>query len=272
MKKIVGYIATLFVIGHLLGQGLEREIVVPLSDPGERGKLDVNQVNGSITVDGYGGSEVIIKAIYKDYKEKDKDKNKRNPPPGMKRIASTPAQIRAREEDNHVEVETESWKRKMDLEIKVPENFDLHLHTVHGDILVNNVDGEMEISGVNGKINIDELQGSAVCNTVNGDVVVRFTDVEERTPMSFVTLNGNVDVTLPSKAQVLAKMKSDRGEIYSDFDMEIVVKDAEVRRGNDCDCEYEVSLNSWTYGEINGGNTEFTFKNMNGDILIRKGS
>ena len=272
MKKLVGFIATLFVLGHLMGQGLEREIVVPLSDPGERGKLEVNQVNGGIVVNGYGGTEVIIKAIYKEYKEKDKAKSKRNPPPGMKRIASTPAQIRAREEDNYVEVETESWKRRMDLEIKVPENFDLHLHTVHGDILINNVEGEMEVSGVNGRISIEELQGSAVCNTVNGNVVVRFKELEERTPMSFVTLNGDVDVTLPASAKVLAKMKSDRGEIYSDFDMEVIVKDAEVRRGNDCDCEYEVSLNSWTYGEINGGSTEFTFKNMNGDILIRKGS
>ncbi len=258
--------------GATWGQEVERQIVVPLSSPGERGRLEVNQVNGSITVTAYDGEEVIIDAVIRENsrRNREKDNDRRTPPPGMKRINSNPAQITAREKDNKVEVDTESWKRRTDLEIKVPSNFDLNLHTVHGEIDVTNIEGEMEISGVNGGVRLDEVSGSAVCNTVNGSIVVRFKETEAQAPMSFVTLNGNVDVTLPGGSKLLAKMKSDRGEIFSDFEMDIVAKNPEVRRGGDCDCEYEVSLNAWTYGEINGGGPEFTFKNMNGDILIRK--
>ncbi len=270
--RVKFFLGCLLLAIGLQAQDLKRQIVVPLSSPGERGSLIVGQVNGSITVTAYEGEEVIIDATYRENsKNKDKDKGRGNPPPGMKRIESTPAQIRAREDDNEVEVETESWKRKMDLAIKLPANFDLNLHTVHGDIEVRDIDGEMEISGVNGGIKLDEISGSAVCSTVNGDVVVRLNSIENDVPMSFVTLNGNVDVTIPGDAKVLAKMKSDRGEIFSDFDMSMIAKEPEVRRGSDCDCEYEVSLNAWTFGEINGGGAEFTFKNMNGDILIRKG-
>ena len=90
--------------------------------------------------------------------------------------------------------------------------------------------------------------------------------------MSFVTLNGDVDVTLPSIAKITAKMKSDRGDIYSDFDMETEVTREEIKKGDDCDCEYEVSINSFVVGKINGGGPDYTFKNMSGDIIIRKGN
>lgn len=260
-----------FVIGShvLFAQNVfSEQVVVPLSSPGERGRLEVNQINGSISVEGYDGKEVIINAVTS---KKEEDRKGKNPPPGMKRIASNPVELRATEDHNEVNVNTESWKRRMDLTIKVPTNFDLQLHVVHGEIEVSNIEGEMEISGVNGGIELDQISGSVVCNTVNGEVNARFVEITDGVPMSFVTLNGNVDVTLPAKAKVLTKMRSERGEIYSDFDMDMTTSKPKITRGEDCDCEYEVSINSWVYGTINGGTSEFTFKNMNGDILIRKG-
>lgn len=257
----------------LLGQeNLDEKLVVPLSDPGERGQLEVNQVNGDIIIEGYNGKEVIINAKSSPNGEGERKEKHRTAPPGMKRISTNQLQITAREDDNQVEIDTQSWKRRTDLNIKVPTNFDLHLHTVHGIIDVKNVNGEMEVSGVNGGISLDEINGSAVCNTVNGDVVVRFKEITTEIPMSFVTLNGNVDITFPGEAGISAKMKSERGEIYTDFDMDTENGKPQVKRGDDCDCEFEISVNSWTFGDINGGGAEMTFKNMNGDILIRKRS
>lgn len=254
-------------------EDLNEKLVVPLSDPGAPGELEVNQINGDIYVEGYDGQEVIIDATFRsNSKNKEKGKDK-SAPPGMKRIASNPVKISARENDNEVSVQTESWKSRTDLKIKVPTNFDLHLHTIHGVIDVKSINGTLEISGVNGGISLDEISGSVVCNTVNGEVNVRFVEIEPDTPMSFVTLNGNVDVTLPATSNVSAKMKSERGEIYTDFDLNMKSGEPQVKRGGDCnDCNYEITINPWVYGEINNGGAEFTFKNMNGDILIRKRS
>ncbi len=251
--------------------GISEKLVVPLSSPGEAGKLKVSQINGDIFVEGYSGQEIIIEATFRsNNQEKEREKDK-SAPPGMKRIASNPAKITAKENGNVVSVNTESWKKWTDLKIKVPSNFDLDLHTIHGEIDVRSIQGAMEISGVNGGVNLDEISGSAICNTVNGPVNVRFVEIDTDTPMSFVTLNGNVDVTLPGSASVTAKMKSDQGEIYTDFDMEMKSGNNQVKRGRDCDdCNYEISINSWVFGNINSGGPEFTFKNMNGDILIRK--
>lgn len=251
--------------------GISEKLVVPLSSPGQSGELKVNQINGHIYVEGYDGQEVIVEATFQsNNQEKEREKD-RSAPPGMKRIASNPAKITAKESDNVVSVNTESWKKRTDLNIKVPSDFDLHLHTIHGEIDVRSVQGAMEISGVNGGVSLDEISGSVVCNTVNGAVNVRFVEIDDDTPMSFVTLNGNVDVTLPGSASVTAKMKSDQGEIYTDFDMAMQSGKNQVKRGGDCDdCNYEISINSWVFGDINQGGPEFTFKNMNGDILIRK--
>lgn len=273
MKKIL---IISFLIGSLSAMaqdGVNEKLAVPLSSPGERGLLEVNQINGDIYVEGYNGQEVIIEASFQSNNEEEERKRDRSAPPGMKRIASNPAKITAKENDNVVSVNTESWKKRTDLTIKIPSNFDLNLHTIHGVIDVKSVDGAMEISGVNGGLNLDEISGSVVCNTVNGPVNVRFVEMDDDAPMSFVTLNGNVDVTLPASAKVSAKMKSDQGEIYTDFDMEMKSGNNQVKRGRDCDdCNYEITINPWVFGEINSGGPEFTFKNMNGDILIRKRS
>lgn len=273
MKKV-------FILYFLIGswvamaqEGINEQLVVPLSSPGETGELKVNQINGDIYVEGYDGQEVIIDATFRSNNEEKEREKDRSAPPGMKRISSNPVKITAKEDNNVVNVNTQSWKRRTDLKIKVPSNFDLHLHTIHGVIDVTSVQGTLEVSGVNGGIKLDEISGTVVCNTVNGEVNVRFVKIDSDTPMSFVTLNGNVDVTLPGSANVSTKMKSDQGEIYTDFDMEMKSGKPQVKRGRDCDdCNYEISINPWVFGEINNGGPEFTFKNMNGDILIRKRS
>lgn len=271
--KILIWIGLWFGAFTLMAQDqMSERLVVPLSAPGDAGKLKVSQINGDIYVEGYDGQEVIIAATFKSTGNEDRNKHK-STPPGMKRIESNPVKISARENNNIVSVETQSWKRRTDLVIKIPAAFDLELHTVHGTIDVKSVTGVMEVSGVNGSIAMDEVSGSVVCNTVNGQVEVRFVEVEPDTPMSFVTLNGNVDVTLPTNVKLSAKMKSDQGEIYTDFDMKMKTGEPTVKRGGDCsDCNYEIVINPWVFGDINNGGPEFTFKNMNGDILIRKRS
>ena len=126
----------------------------------------------------------------------------------------------------------------------------------------------MDLSGVNGGITLTNISGSVVSNTVNGEVKVTLLKATPGEPMSFVTLNGNVDVTLPAATKATTKMKSDQGDIYTDFDMDMERSKTNVKREEG---KYEVSINQWVYGKINGGGPEYTMKNMNGNIIVRKG-
>lgn len=249
-------------------QDFNEKLVVPLSKPGSPGKLEVGQVRGDITITAYDGNEVIVEATAKSGDDDcDSCGDRRTPPAGMKRIASSSVELEASENNNKVEIETNSWKKPIDLDIQLPANFDLEVSTVYGHIKVTGVKGAMEISGVNGPLTLTDVSGSIVCNTVNGAVTANLKQVTPNEPMSFVTLNGDVDITFPGSVKAKAKMKSDRGEIFTDFDM-TVDSSPEVKSSDDDN--YRVSINSWVYGEINGGGPEFTFKNMNGDIIIRK--
>ncbi|KAJ1442307.1 hypothetical protein B484DRAFT_426868 [Ochromonadaceae sp. CCMP2298] len=215
-------------------QDFNEKLVVPLSNPDARGKLEVGQVRGDIKIETYDGKEVIIVATAAGDKDDDchgcdDDNEKRSAPAA---------------------------------------NFDLKVSTVHGKIDVKGVNGQMEVSTVHGPLTFTDISGSIVCNTVHGDVTANFKKVSANEPMSFVTLHGNVDVTFPSNVKATTKMKSDRGEIFTDFDMAVENSKPETKSADKGG--YKVSINAWVYGEINGGGPEYTMKNMHGDIIIRK--
>jgi hypothetical protein len=66
-----------------------------------------------------------------------------------------------------------------------------------GPVHVEGVRGPVEISHSNGSITVLDASGSAVVATSNGSIDVRLTSVTPDVPMSFITSNGNVDLTLP---------------------------------------------------------------------------
>lgn len=104
-------------------------------------------------------------------------------------------------------------------------------------------------------------------------LLVTFDLITPDKSMSFSSLNGNIDVTLPSTVKAKVAMRTDNGDIYSDFDILLdqssrqpAVEDTRGKGGR-----YRVRFDKATYGSINGGGPEFHFKNFNGNIYIRKG-
>jgi hypothetical protein len=80
-------------------------------------------------------------------------------------------------------------------------------------------------------------------------------------------------VTLPADAKARLKMKSDRGDVYTDFDVKLdpssnaptVQEDNRGRGGR-----YRVRIDRTLTGTINGGGPEMQFTSYNGNIYIRK--
>jgi len=269
----------LIVIGIIIGvqltaQNYEEKLVVPLSKPSSKGSLDVGLIMGSIKVEGYNGKEVIVtaKAIDKEghkehHNKRDNDKSDLT---GLKKINSNGFKLDIEEKDNHVEISSDHFNKRIDLEIKVPRNFSLELATVNnGNIYVSNVEGSHEISNVNGKIEMYAISGSVVAATVNGKLVVEFDKVTPNTPMAFAGMNKNIDLTLPPGTKATLKMDSKMGDIYTDFDAEMVKSGPEIKKSTNGGV-YKVSVSQTVTAKLNGGGPEFKFKNFNGDIIVRK--
>lgn len=268
----------------------KEQLTVPLSEPGKPFKLNVGLVNGSIKVVSYEGKDIVIDVQSGSTTDKKARKagrdggvnvnvnvntnvnNEKNNSGGMKRInAGNNFDVSAEEKNNRVTVHSDSWKGAITLTIKVPQSeAGLKLHTVNdGDIDVTNVNGELEISNTNGAIHLTNVSGSVVANTVNGSVVATFKSIDTKAAMAFSTLNGNVDVTFPATFKGNVKLKTDMGEMYTDFDIETDRSQAKVNRTNQGGM-YRVSTDNWIYGKINGGGPEIMMKNMTGNIYIRK--
>lgn len=242
------------------------QIAVPLSNPGEPGKLNIGIVRGSITVTGYDGQEVLV-----SYGGDLENEGQEVTQDGLRRISSNSVGFEVTEDDNEVDIDGASPQQEVNFEVTVPRNFALKLSTVNGgELVVENVVGEMELSNVNGDITLRNVGGSALVNTVNGDIEATFQNITPDKPMAFSNLNGDIDVTLPAGTQMTAKMKSEWGEVFTDFEMDIRRSDQENVKSSSDDGVYKVSINNWIYGSINGGGPEYLFKSMRGDIYIRR--
>ena len=70
--------------------------------------------------------------------------------------------------------------------------------------------------------------------------------------MAFSTLNGDVTVTLPADTKANLKVKSDNGDVFSDFDIDIDKTPAKVDKVTEPGL-YKIKKDDWIYGKINGG-------------------
>ena len=138
-----------------------------------------------------------------------------------------------------------------------------------GDLVVSNIQGEAELTNHNGEITALNISGAVIATTYNGEIKISLDKAKEGSPMSFTTYNGDVDVTFPAATKGTLKMKTERGDIYSDFD--VVFKNAApVQKKESTAGVYRVVVDEWKRGDINGGGPEITFRTYNGDIFVRK--
>jgi DUF4097 and DUF4098 domain-containing protein YvlB len=237
---------------------------VPLTDPSRPAFVKANLLNGSIIVKAYEGKEVLVEASAHQGESRSSN--------GMKRIPMVSTGLNVEEENNQVKINADSVQRPIDLTISVPVHTSLTLRTVNdGNIVVNGVDGELDVNNVNGNVTMTNVSGNAVAHALNGKVLVTFNRINGK-PMAFSSLNGDIDVTFPADLKANVSLSSDRGDVFSDFDVQMqqrapqqVVEDGRSQGGR-----YRVHIDKALRGTINGGGQEIQFKNFNGSIYIRK--
>ena len=275
MKRHVFWLPMLILLGlgtsRAMGQDdIIDRLSVPFSNPDEQGLIEVGLVNGSITVTGYDGDEVIVEARTRMKKISDGESGKVQ---GMIRIPVTTTGLTVEEDDNVMEIDTESWKRTIDLDIQVPVNTSLKLSTVnHGDIQVQDVRGEIDVNNINGKVTLLNISGAVVAHALNKDLIVTMDDVFPDKAMSFSTLNGDIDVVFPANLKANVNLKADNGDIYSDFEIQLSKEPKKVVEENTRSTggKYKVRVERSIHGTINGGGPEILFNSFQGDIFIRK--
>jgi hypothetical protein len=257
---------TLSVCSYGLAQDTNGErVVVPARDTTHARKVDVSLMGGSITVKSYSGKEVIVEARGGRHSSRDADKA----PDGMRRLDLPERGLSVEEANNVVTVRMQNMQQG-DLVISVPPDTSLKLRNLNGAIAVDGVKGELDVNSNNGRITLTNVSGSVLANTLNGALTVTMDSVDPNKPLSFSSLNGTIDVTLPADFKANVKLRTDHGEIYSDFDFKLAAGGAITEKNDSADGKFRVKMDRTIAGTINGGGTEATFKTYNGTIYLRK--
>jgi DUF4097 and DUF4098 domain-containing protein YvlB len=252
----------------LAAQDSADRVTVPFRDPSGPKTLKVSLQNGSVTVKGYDGKDALIEASGRILGH---ERRPSRVPETMHRIDNLTMGLDVTEENNVISVVgSENTGR---VTIQVPRQTSLVLRSVNGgSIVVEDISGSIDANHTNGGITITNVSGSVLANTTNGKVVVSLNKVSPDKAMSFTSFNGTVDVTLPGDVKANVMMKTNNGEIWSDFDIKLsatgkppVIEDSRSKNG-----KYKVHLDRAMYGTINGGGPEMQFVTYNGSILIHK--
>jgi DUF4097 and DUF4098 domain-containing protein YvlB len=222
-------------------------------------------MQGNVTVRGYDGSEVVIES------SGGQSRRQGQAPPGMRRIP-TSGGVEAVEENNTIRISTDGPMSHVNLNVQVPRATSVQVRGLNSAVIVEGVEGEVEAHSTNGKVSVTNVVGPVVAHSLNGGIVATITRLTEPKPMSFSTLNGNIDVTLPADIRARMKFKSDNGEVFTDFDVKpetspkpVVQDNREGGRGR-----YRVSVDRTTYATSNGGGPDISFTTMNGQIYVRR--
>ena len=243
-------------------------VAVTLTDPSRPALVKASLVNGGIIVKAYEGKEVIVEARARN-RDRESSRSESN---NMKRIVVSSTGLSVEAENNDVHISTDSYMRPIDLTISVPVHTSLKLSAVNdGNIVVTGVDGELDVNDVNGSVTLNNVSGSAVAHALNGRLLATFARVNQK-PMAFSSLNGDIDVTFPSDLKANLTLKSDRGEIFSDFEVQVqaTAPQQSVEDDRKNGGKYVVKIDKAVHGSIGGGGPEMQFTNFNGSIYIRK--
>jgi hypothetical protein len=272
IRRVVCGAAIALLAGFVGTAGAQQDEtqVVPLSDPSRPGKIESHLLFGSFTVRGENRRDVAV--VMRGGEPRRGARENPAPPPGMRRLNQA-AGIEITEERNEIKIESGGFRNNGGmLELRVPLRTNLELSSVNGGtITIENVEGELEIQNVNGAVVLTNVAGSVVANSTNGGVTATLSRVMVDKAMAFTSLNGKVDVTMPANIKANLKMRSDNGDVFTDFDVQLrqgTPGSAGPARNNG---KYRVEVNRAIFGSVNGGGPEIELRSFNGSIFLRKG-
>lgn len=217
------------------------------------GRVNVSNVNGSITVEAWDRNEVKLEYTkVADSKE---------------RLSDVEVKIESKPEYFSIETDYGSWKNnnsgnrwknggKLNVEMRlmVPRGAVLNeIETVNGSVAVSNFTNVTRVSAVNGSVNATNLRGTAKLSTVNGEVAADFDRLETGSKITLETVNGRANLIIPSDANATVRADSLNGNITNDFGLP-------VRKGK--------YVGRDLYGRLGSGDVQIRLNSVNGGLSI----
>lgn len=225
------------------------------------GKLIINL--GSVTVEGYSGSEIKFTSTREANEEDERAKGLR-PINGSGLTDNTGLGIAVTEKNGNVEVE-QVTQRGTQVKILVPKGVSISYSYTKainaGNASFSNIESEIEISVQHNKVTLENITGPLTVKAVYSAVDVKF-GTTMKGPISIVSIYGHVDVAIPTSTKADLKMNTSYGEILASPEFKI-----EMEKTAGDMISYK---NNTVKGKLNGGGTDINLVSNYGKIYLRK--
>ncbi len=254
----------------------------------------VDNVYGSIDVEGYNGSTILVEVTKTVYADTKSDLQEGKDEIGVKTAKKEDAvyiymdspyskfdietgefqhneyNFSSRRRRNYKHRKKRMYKYRMDFKVKVPKNSSIDVRAVNrGNITVNDVQGKLLIvNNVNGAIDMNNVAGQTDVNALNKDINITY--AKNPTKESWYrSLNGDINIKFKEDLNASISYKTMNGGFYTNFD---VTKTAPIykttkenrRKGT----KYKVNSNK--HFKIGNGSVELHFDQLNGDAIVKK--
>jgi hypothetical protein len=172
------------------------------------GSFLLENVNGSVQVDGWDKDEVEVRAV----------KTAESDPRDLELV-----KIQVDSEPGQVSVHTKYPKGEgvevaVEYHVYVPYRVLLgSVETVNGSVLVRGIEGAGELRSVNGNVEVLDSSGRFNAKTTNGNLRLELRHLLDGGPMNIETVNGSVVLGLPSDARADLKVLNMNGDFYSEL-------------------------------------------------------
>ena len=215
------------------------------------GRVELDNINGAVHISSWDRNEVKVDAVkYADTKE-GLDEARIEVDSGKDYLS-----IRTKYRDHDLTFDWGSHNNPAGVEytLTVPRAARLdEIKLINGSLDVTGVSGEVRASCINGKLQAHNLSGRARLSTINGRLDARF-DQLAGSALELNSVNGSVELTIPSDSKAEIDASTVSGGIDNDFGLHV---NRHRYIGHDL------------RGELAGGGTRIELKNVNGRIEVR---
>lgn len=151
--------------------------------------------------------------------------------------------------------------------ITLPKNVKLvfadimHPSSDKSNFSISDFTNEITVTSLNSSFKVERITGPLVLNTTNGNAEIIYDVLKTTKPISIVTVNGFVDLSMPASTKADLNFHTMNGQIYTDFEIE-------KEKSQDMNI---TDINMFHLdGKISGGGVPVNINTVNGDIYFRK--
>lgn len=157
---------------------------------------------------------------------------------------------------------------KMDFVVKVPYNVNVVTSTINsGNISVSKAKGIVRADNINGSIKLTDLVREASASTINGDVDIEYTTNPQK-DCRFYSLNGDINAWFQKGLAANMSFESFNGDFYTNINnLENLPMKVE-KQADSKGVKYKLNGNRYRIG--NGGAAMLDFETFNGNVYLKE--